>query len=157
MSKYWSQSSKKLDTILSRYDFTKIGEIVRDKEKTKAKGKQWLKFISYSKELKDLCKEEGVYITVDDNDFQDFYFGSAMNGWLKRWNNYSSGMRNKSAGKTNVEAAKRFWSQGKVFVYYYIPAEVVYGPTGETMKVTQSFENKIIKEFFPTYNKSKNR
>ena len=144
MSKYWSQSSKKLNTILSRYNFTKVGEIVRDKEKSETKGKKWLKFVPYSKELKDLCREEGVYITVDDNDFQDFYFGSAS-------------MRNESAGKTNVEAAKRFWSQRKVFVYYYIPDEVIYEPTGETMKVTQSFENKIIKEFFPTYNKSKNR
>lgn len=157
MSKYWSQSSKKLLTILDRYNFVKVGEITKDREKTKEKGAKYLKFTPYSKELSKYCSEEGVYITVDDNDFQDFYFGSAMNGWVRRWGNYASGIRNISAGKTNVEAAKRFWSQKRVFVYYYIPEEVTYGPTGETMKVTQSFENKIIKEFFPTYNKSKNR
>ena len=53
MSKYWSQSGKKLETILNRYKFVKIGEITRDIEKTKAKGQPWLKYTPYTKDLKD--------------------------------------------------------------------------------------------------------
>ena len=157
MSKYWSQSGKKLETILNRYKFVKIGEITRDVEKTEAKGKPWLKYTPYSKDLRDWSNNEGVYITVDDSSVMDFYFGSAMKGWTKRCGNYLTGLRNKSAGPTNVRAAKRFWGIGKVFVYYYIPGKVILPETGEEMTITQSFENKIIKEFFPHYNVAQNR
>ena len=34
---------------------------------------------------------------------------------------------------------------------------VILPETGEEMLVTQSFENKIIKEFFPHYNVAQNR
>lgn len=152
-------NKQQLDELINKYGFHKVGYVTKEQfvyegrgRRPKDPNKKQLKFTPLNEAAETLCRQRGIYVTIDDTSEQDFYIGSAMNGWIERFQRVKSALHNKTAGGTNVKTAQRFEGTDRILVYYLQPAEGVMPQTGELYDTTQSVENFLINKYRPHYN-----
>lgn len=161
MKTSYSQSGEQLKVLFEDFDFTYVGEFKRTKYNPQGKGQRKrnisegdliVSFLPESEELEALSSSGRlVYCLVHENEYQDFYIGKAEYGFRSRSKWYEDGLRNKSAGSTNVKIAELAFTY-PFKVYVHIPTKVSY-INGKEFDPTESLERLMIETYNPTYNK----